>query len=56
MSDLNFEKAVKFISDSLKENSSEQMHNLIVSASGKFDLSPIQVEQLFRMYGKTIND
>jgi hypothetical protein len=53
MSDQNLEKAVRFISDSLKENSSAKIHELIENSSRKFDLSPIQVEQLFRMYGKS---
>jgi hypothetical protein len=52
MSDQNLEKAVRFISDSLKDNTSAKMHELIETASSKFDLTPIQVEQLFRMYAK----
>ena len=52
MSDQSLEKAVRFISDSLKEDSSVKTHELIETASRKFDLSPIQVEQLFRMYAK----
>ena len=52
MSDQNLEKAVKFISDALKDNSSAKIHDLIETASGKFNLTPLQVEHLVRMYGK----
>ena len=50
MSDQSLENAVRFISDTLKNNPSADRLALIEEAGRKFDLSPIQTENLVNKY------
>lgn len=48
--DQSVENAVRFISDTLKDNPAADRLSLVERASEKFDLTPLQSEHLMEMY------
>jgi hypothetical protein len=50
MTDRTLELAVRFISDALIENPSAPIGAIIDAAGRKFDLTPLQVDQLLQSY------
>ncbi len=48
--DESLKKAVKFMSEELKENPDANMNSLVNEASRKFDLNPMQTEFLINKF------